>query len=461
MNREAKPEKPAEVQAMNAPSGIDLRPKPTRAVQVSKRAGIALCCLALGVLGLFAYGGYKRQLREQTAARGEAKQVAPATAAGTEILKEIQSAHVPGGRASTPKLDPPPDNTESTKTKAPLTRSANAAATPGPVQPVTSFQRVETTPEEKRLLWAYQQEQAAMAAPTAINGIGSSVRGSSMDSPLAARSSDDASRMAELAQALGIQPGVSPNAVANLRVPASGDAGGTGDYVAQNGQAAKEAFLEKARSGAKDDYLRSTRTAPLSKYEIKAGWEIPAVMEQGLNSDLPGELKALVAENVFDTATGKYLLIPQGARLVGLYDSHISYGQNGVQAVWNRVIFPDASTIDLNGMTGQDAQGYSGFRQTVDHHYKRLIGFAALTSLFSAGFAISQNQNQSALTYPSASQVAASAVGSQVTQLGAEITRRNLNVQPTIKVSAGYKFNVRVNRDIVFDAPYRPTEPAQ
>jgi type IV secretory pathway VirB10-like protein len=459
MNREAKPEKQNEVRAMNAPSGIDLRPQPARAVQVSKRAGIAVCCLALGVLGLFAYGGYKRQLREQTAARGEAKQVAPATAAGTEILKEIQPADAPDARVTTPKLDPPPDSADSVKTKTPPTHSARTPATPGPVQPVAAFQRVEPTAEEKRLVWAYQQEQAAMTAPTAINGISSSVRSNSIDAPLGARS-DDASRMAALAQALGAQPGAASNAL-SLRSPISGDPGGTGDYVAQNGQTAKEAFLEKARSGAKDDYLRSTRTAPLSKYEIKAGWEIPAVMEQGLNSDLPGELKALVAENVFDTATGKYLLIPQGARLIGLYDSHVSYGQNGVQAVWNRIIFPDASTIDLSGMTGQDAQGYSGFRQTVDHHYKRLIGFAALTSLFSAGFAVSQNQNQSALTYPSASQVAASAVGSQITQLGAEATRRNLNVQPTIKISAGYKFNVRVNRDIVFDAPYRPIEPTQ
>jgi type IV secretory pathway VirB10-like protein len=229
---------------------------------------------------------------------------------------------------------------------------------------VTSFQRAEPTAEGKRLLWAYQQEQAAMTAPTAINGISSSFRSNSMDSPLAR--SDDASRMAAFAQALGAQPGTTSNALA-LRPPISSDVGGVSDYVAQNGQTAKEAFLEKARSGAKDDYLRSTRTPPLSKYEIKAGWEIPAVMEQGLNSDLPGELKALVAENVFDTATGKYLLIPQGARLVGLYDSHVSYGQNGVQAVWNRIIFPDASTIDLGGMTGQDAQGYSGFRQTVDH----------------------------------------------------------------------------------------------
>ncbi len=459
MNREAKPEKPAEVRAMNAPSGIDLRPQPTRAVQVSKRAGIAVCCLALGVLGLFAYGGYKRQLREQTAARGEAKQVAPATAAGTEILKEIQSADVSAGRAGAPKLEPPPDSTNSAKMKAPAAHAARVAAVPGPVQPATSFQRAEPTAEEKRLLWAYQQEQAAMTAPTAIHGGGSPVRGSSIDSPLGARSSDDAWRMAVLAQALG--NGATPNGLSGLHTPASGDSGGTGDSVAQNGQGAKEAFLDKARSGAKDNYLRSMRTAPLSKYEIKAGWEIPAVMEQGLNSDLPGELKALVAENVFDTATGKYLLIPQGARLVGVYDSHVSYGQNGVQAVWNRIIFPDASTIDLNGMTGQDAQGYSGFRQTVDHHYKRLIGFAALTSLFSAGFAVSQNQNQSALTYPSASQVAASAVGAQVTQLGAEMTRRNLNVQPTVKISAGYKFHVRVNRDIIFDGPYRPIEPAQ
>jgi type IV secretion system protein VirB10 len=184
-------------------------------------------------------------------------------------------------------------------------------------------------------------------------------------------------------------------------------------------------------------------------------------MEQGLNSDLPGELKALVTSNIFDTATGRYLLVPQGSRLVGIYDSHVGYGQDGVQVVWNRIIFPDASSIDLGGMSGQDAQGYSGFRHTVDHHYKRLIGFAVLTSLFSAGFELSQNRNQSVLAYPSTGQVAAGAVGREVTQLGAEITRRNLNVQPTIKIPVGYKFNVRVNRDILFEAPYQPLQAAQ
>ena len=107
-------------------------------------------------------------------------------------------------------------------------------------------------------------------------------------------------------------------------------------------------------------------------------------------------------------------------------------------------------------MIGQDAKGESGLRYSVDHHYARLLGFAVLTSLFSAGFQLSQNRSGTILAVPSNGEVMAGAVGSQVSQLGMEITRRNLNVQPTIKIPAGYRFNVRVNRDIVFDAPYLP-----
>jgi type IV secretion system protein VirB10 len=107
-------------------------------------------------------------------------------------------------------------------------------------------------------------------------------------------------------------------------------------------------------------------------------------------------------------------------------------------------------------MLGQDAHGLSGFRDKVDHHYKRLLGFAVLTSLFAAASEVSQNQNRSVLTYPSPAEVAGSAVGQQVSDLGAQITRKNLNVQPTIKIPVGYRFNVRVNRDVLFDAPYKP-----
>jgi len=107
-------------------------------------------------------------------------------------------------------------------------------------------------------------------------------------------------------------------------------------------------------------------------------------------------------------------------------------------------------------MIGLDSRGNAGLRDRVDRHYRRLIGFSVLTSLFTASFEISQRNSQSALTYPTPAQTAGSAVGQELTQTGAQITRRNLNVQPTIKVPAGYKFTVRVNRDILFEAPYEP-----
>jgi type IV secretion system protein VirB10 len=130
------------------------------------------------------------------------------------------------------------------------------------------------------------------------------------------------------------------------------------------------------------------------------------------------------------------------------------------EVVWNRIIYPDGSSLDLNGMMGDDSHGNAGLRFDVDHHYKRLVGFAVLTSVFSAAFELSQSRGQSTLQYPSTGQVAGSAVGQEVSQLGTQITRRNLNTQPTIKIPVGYKFNVRVNRDILFDAPYAPLRAA-
>ena len=112
--------------------------------------------------------------------------------------------------------------------------------------------------------------------------------------------------------------------------------------------------------GATEDYLRDTRDAPLSPYEIKAGREIPAVLEQSFNSDLPGEFKALVTYHVYDTATDEYLLIPQGARLAGKYDSRVSCSQDGVLVAWSLVLSPDASSIDLDGNLGLNSHDDAG-----------------------------------------------------------------------------------------------------
>jgi type IV secretion system protein VirB10 len=253
----------------------------------------------------------------------------------------------------------------------------------------------DPNPEERRITVAYEREQEAMSAPTSIRAGGPN---SFAQLPVASRPSagNELAQMAALTQAISSResqnvPAVLSRSEAASSTPPVSDL----EYDAQNNQSAKAVFLSQGQKA--DDYLKSTRSTPISPYELKAGWEIPAVLEQSLNSDLPGEVKALVSSNVFDTATGRYLLIPQGARLTGRYDSRISYGQDGVQVAWNRIIFPDASSIDIDGMAGLDDHGNSGLRYDVDHHYKRLLGFTALTSAFSVAFSLSQRTTQSTL----------------------------------------------------------------
>jgi type IV secretion system protein TrbI len=434
-----------------SPSGLDLNPRPRETVRISRRLSMALVGLAVILLAAFAYGGWKRRQR-QVAAMADAnmpKSVAPATAAAADIVKDL-----PGGSMSTPysglanpltsgQLQAPQD-LKGFKQSPNAYGSQSVTVQPGYVAPQAQEVR-QLNPEEQRLQAAYESEQRAITAPTGLrDGFGGSTAG--------ATAADHADSSAQFASALqSLAASHSENGAAIRRSTA---ADVSTDSVASIDK--KESFVANARAARNDDDLKSMRTAPLTDYEIKAGWEIPAVMEQGVDSDLPGELKALVTANVYDTASGRYMLIPQGARLVGEYNSQLGYGQDGVQVVWNRVIYPDGSSLDLSGMIGQDAQGLAGFRDKIDHHYKRLISFAVLSSLFSAASQVSQNQNRSVLTYPSPGQVAGSAVGQQASDLGVQITRKNLNVQPTVKISVGYRFNVRVNRDIVFEAPYTP-----
>lgn len=232
-----------------------------------------------------------------------------------------------------------------------------------------------------------------------------------------------------------------------------GSTGGAGFSAASgaddpNGQGAKAAFLRQPPTTS--DYLVSNRESAVSPYELRAGAVIPAVMVSGINSDLPGQIIGQVAENVYDTATGAYLLIPQGAKLVGTYDNAVTYGQSRVLVVWNRIIFPDASSLDIDGMAGADQGGYSGFSDQVNNHYVRIFGSALLLSLFSAGIQLSQPQASSSSngTYTS-QQIIAGAVGQQLGNTGSRVIERNLNIAPTLEIRPGYLFNVMVTKDIV------------
>lgn len=212
-------------------------------------------------------------------------------------------------------------------------------------------------------------------------------------------------------------------------------------------EAQKRAFLAAMTPGS-STYLNQAKNPPLSPYEIKAGSVIPGIMISGVHSGLPGQITGQVRQDVYDSATGQHLLIPAGARLVGTYDSSIASGQERIFVAWQRIIFPDSSSISLEAMPGADRSGLAGFEDQVDNHYVRTFGQAFLLSLFSAGIQLSQPRGAVQGTY-NAQQIGAAAIGQQLGQLGMQLARRNLYMQPTLKIRPGFTFTIAVNKDMV------------
>jgi type IV secretion system protein TrbI len=304
---------------------------------------------------------------------------------------------------------------------------------------------------EQLRLDEYKREREAMEAATSVKG--NLPRG---DTERSTQPPSDPLRAIQtaLVNARAVQSAGSGGQPVSLQAGGLGSQEQRTEYERQNDQEQKGDFGQQHNNKDESEYLGREREVARGKYEVKAGWLIPAVLEQQLNSDLPGVIRALVRENVYDTVAGKYVLIPAGSTLVGIYNSHVGYGQNALQAVWRRVIFPDGSSLSLGGFEGDDSEGAAGFRDQVDNHWGRIFSGALLTSLFAAGIEISQGQNSSVLTQPSYGQQIGQAVGQQVGQVGVEVTRRNLNIQPTIIVRPGYRFFVRVEKDLLFKAPY-------
>lgn len=205
-------------------------------------------------------------------------------------------------------------------------------------------------------------------------------------------------------------------------------------------------------------HLNSRLESPNSRFELRAGSVIPGVMVSGISSELPGQIIGQISQNVYDTATGKYLLIPQGTKVIGLYSSDVNFGQDSVLVAWQRLVFPDGKALDIGSMPGADSAGYAGFRDQVDHHYARIYGSALLMSGIVAGITYSQNTNQTnpyGYNQPTAGSVLSQALGQQLGEVTSQMVSKNLNVSPTINVRPGYRFNIIVIKDLTFKSPYR------
>jgi len=214
-----------------------------------------------------------------------------------------------------------------------------------------------------------------------------------------------------------------------------------------NLQEHKNAFLGGKGGIATADYLQRALQSPRSPYEIKAGTVLPAVLITAINSDLPGPVIAQVREHVYDTVTGEHLLVPQGSRLLAQYDSMVAWGQERVLLCWNRLILPNGDSIDLQCMPAADLQGAAGVADEVNEHWWRILKGATVATLVSAGTAFAAGETNS--YNPTVGQVMARTASGEVGQVGAQITRSNLSIQPTITVRPGFSVNVIVTKDMI------------
>ena len=220
----------------------------------------------------------------------------------------------------------------------------------------------------------------------------------------------------------------------------------TGQPGQQTAQDKQLAFLKAAvdrRTTSSDRVM-----APASPFVLQAGAVIPAALITGIRSDLPGQITAQVTEPVYDSPTGRILLVPQGTRIIGQYDNNVQFGQRRVLLVWNRLIMPNGRSIVLERQPGADSQGYAGLEDGVDYHWWDLAKAAGLSTLLSVGAELAVNDEDRLLR--------AIRNGGQdtINDAGQQIIRRQLNVAPTLTIRPGFPVRVIVTRDLVLE-PYR------
>ena len=398
---------------MTGPSDLKaefrLRPEPPRVTRLSRKVLIGLggvSGLAIAAALFFALDTSRRQ--------GEA----PSELYNTENRTPADGlANLPKDYTGIPKLGPalPGD----------LGKPILKAQEEGKPVIVPSIQTPRADPEEQRRL---AEIEAARVAKLFTDS-----RGERNDTnpPVSTRTST-----------------TDPNALTQPEAVPPLDAG-----AAQNMQDRKLAFVnaEADRRTISPDRVEEKA----SPYVLQAGSVIAAALITGIKSDLPGSITAQVTENVYDSPSGAHLLIPQGARLIGQYDSQVAFGQSRVLLVWNRVVMPDGISIVLERLQGTDPQGFSGLEDEVDYHWGQLFKAAALSTLLGVGTQIGSDDEESEI----AQAIRESAQGT-ASNVGQQIVGRQLNIHPTLTIRPGFSVRVIVNRDLVmqpYEAAKEPT----
>lgn len=391
-----------------------------------------------------------------------------------EIAGNHKDGIIQAERATPPKVPAlsPPGSID-------IARPNNLDNLDAPPRPPTSDNLDDraNSDEMRRIRMAkLQQLEEAIKAKTGVRSIAPRSSGSApgglADGAAPATREEALARLAAVRQQIDAQTRDDPTAayqsrLQQLQVGAAGVTAGAGSSAAPrllptagSTSPGSKDYSQFGGSGQEDRWkLDSKPEAPRSPYELRAGFVVPATLVSGINSELPGQIMAQVSQDVFDTATGKWKLIPQGSRLVGRYSSDVAYGQSRVLIAWQRIVFPDGKAMDIGSMPGADSAGYAGFNDQVNNHYFRLFASAFLMSGVTAGITLSQNQDQDPQNNNGNRQTASSALsealGQQLGLVTAQLISKNMNIAPTLEIRPGYRFNVIVTKDMTFSKPYQ------
>jgi type IV secretion system protein VirB10 len=390
------------------PHALSIRSEPQRAIRFRRPVIVGGVVVVSLVIAAASWRAFDQDILKVVV--GEPQQTDAAAKPSGDIV-----AKAPATYADVPQLGPPLPGDLG---KAILDRQRGELAFSGS----EGDQRVAqaaASQQEHRLA----EQQAAREAPLIVQGQNNHATPAQMDR------GDEQPALSAAANA----PGAASN---RLALDAQND---------PNAQGRKLDFIE-AHDGSSD--VNPHRLTPAaSPYLLSAGSVISASLITGLRSDLPGLVIAQVTENVYDSATGQLLLLPQGSRLIGTYDSVVAFGQSRALVIWQRIVLPSGASIRLENVPATDVSGYAGLADKVDFHTWALLKGVAISTLLGVGSQLALS-GQSDLV-----QALRLTTQDNVSRAGDQITQRNLQVQPTIAIRPGAKVRLVVHRDLIL-APW-------
>jgi type IV secretion system protein VirB10 len=420
----------------NSPDSLQLRQKYNVGARLGRRGLAVVIVLLLVAFGLVIYNTESRKAAMAAKPEQEKADAAKALGPAADAAKAFNSDVGDEVIVSKP-----------TPASVPSVASVPTLAPAGAGSAAMSTQVPPIDPQAVALAQQKQaDEKAAMNADVGAQGWSDGGNSSGSGSPEASNAQGLNSALAALAK----------TNEAALQAASGAAGGGQGSQSDPNAQRQKSAFAAPS-SDLSTPILGTSVKAAVSPYELNTGTVVNGYTLTEVNSDLPGQLIGVISRTVYDSATGSIALVPMGTKAYGHYNSQVAYGQVRIQVCWDRFIFPNGSTLELGCMNGADAAGQAGLTDQVNNHYLRILGFGVATSLFSAAFQLSQPQQTNTTGQPSSREIAAGSVAQEISQLGIQITQKNLDIQPTITIRPGYSFVIELNKDIVFPGPYAVT----